>query len=195
MPTRVDSKVFTRGFSETVLTATPTPRRRRAVAAAVLLGALAGCSGSAGDGGKAGAVWTPSASKLVAEDRGGGFLPVHDAGADGCTYGRTFTLTVADRKLAWRVCAPTTAADPVYKATDGGRVLTTTELGVVLQAVEQVTISSETRCGADKGTLLLTISNASGDRQYLDDFYACEKQGTYVTNIDLVFEALVPLAK
>ena len=189
------------------MTSTPAPRRWRGVAAAVLLGALVGCSGSpagsAADSSadspadgepKSGAVWTASATKLVAEDRGGGFVAPHDAGVDECTYGRTYTLTVADRNLAWHVCAPT-ATDPAYKATDGARVLTTTELATVIQAVDQVMVSTETRCGADKGTVLLTITDATGDHPYLDDFYACEKKGTYVTNIDLVLQAVVPLAK
>jgi hypothetical protein len=194
MPSTVDPKVFVHGFSEVAMTSTPAPRCRRGVAAAVLLGALVGCSSSGDRGPPVGVVWTPSATKLVAEDRGGGFASVHDAGVDECTYGRTYTLAVADRTLAWHVCVPT-ATDPAYKATDGARVLTTTELATVIQAVDQVTVSNETRCGADKGTVLLTITDATGDHPYLDDFYACEKKGTYVTNIDLVLQSVVPLAK
>jgi hypothetical protein len=138
-------------------------------------------------------VWTAAATKLVAEDRGGGQTAPHDA-ADECTYGRTYTLTVADHRLRWRLCIGT-ATDPAYKLTEGERVLSATEFNSVIQALDMVTTSSKMHCGADKQTLLLKVTNPSGESEYRDDFYACLKMGTYVTHVDQVFAALAPLAK
>ncbi|HEY2729702.1 MAG TPA: hypothetical protein VGK52_07145 [Polyangia bacterium] len=63
------------------------------------------------------------------------------------------------------------------------------ELKSVFQALDMVDLSSAPLCGADKGTFALTITNPSGDHEYLDDFYGCEKKGAYMTNLDEVFQA------
>ncbi|HEY1532395.1 MAG TPA: hypothetical protein VGF76_00200, partial [Polyangiaceae bacterium] len=68
------------------------------------------------------------------------------------------------------------------------------EFQSVITAVKGVSISTRTDCGADKPTEKLQISTPDGTKEYLDDFYACTKQGVYVSNIDAVSVVLYNLA-
>ncbi|HEY2904009.1 MAG TPA: hypothetical protein VGL59_25705 [Polyangia bacterium] len=136
-------------------------------------------------------VWPDNATKMVADDKGGGFVGPAPAGS-ACPYLRegTFTFTTVDKVLAWHICQPPSlAAGGPYQYADGSRTLNAAQLTSLVDALKAVTVSTQKTCGADKGTLQLTVSTPAGDQTYLDDFYACNGQGVYVSNIDPVFAA------
>ena len=132
-------------------------------------------------------VWTSDATKMVAEDLGGGFTgPTPDGST--CRYRdlATFTLTVPDQRLTWRTCQPMPPTG-LYGFVDGARTLSGNELNMLTTALKTVTVSKSMQCGADKGTLTLTITTTQKETKYLDAFYACDKRGIYVDGIDEVF--------
>src|SRR5258708_1769943 len=165
---------------------------RRLVAFALLatVGLAIGCDGS---GTENDAVWPANAAKMVATDLGGGFVGPAPAGSDCSGLGvGTYTFTIADSKLAWHVCQ-STGGQP-YHNTDGARVLSSNETAMLVAALKAVTISTRTTCGADKGDLKLSVTTPADEKTYLDDFYACSKNGVYVSDIDGVFTASTTLA-
>ncbi|HVR64636.1 MAG TPA: hypothetical protein VMU50_22205, partial [Polyangia bacterium] len=93
----------------------------------------------------------------------------------------------------WHICRSPGGTMP-YQYADGERVLSSGEAKMLVDALSAVTISNETRCGADKDTLQLRVTTPAGEKLYLDDFYACQKNGVYVSNIDPVFEVSYHLA-
>jgi hypothetical protein len=138
-------------------------------------------------------VWPADAIKMVAEDRGGGFGPAPPAGS-ACQWSGTYTLTVATKNLAWRLCQPPAPGAP-YQLVISQRTLTDFERDALVAALDKVAVSTAPSCGADKGVLALKVTTAAGEKEYLDNFYACLKQGVYVTNIDGVFQVLRQLVK
>lgn len=136
-------------------------------------------------------VWPGNATKMVAEDRGGGFTGPAPAGS-ACAALRmgTYTLTVADQRLAWHVCT----AGSTYSYVDGTRTLDDTEYASLIAALRATTLSTRTTCGADKSMQTLTVTTPSGATVYLDSFYVCSHQGTYIDGIDGVFAAASTLA-
>lgn len=177
----------------------------------------AGTTGTGGSGGTAGApayagsggtspngsdpgvpsvgakVWTSDGAKVVAQAFDGG----GSAGAFGssppCADGRTYTLTVADRKLSWYLC-DARAADPTTALVTGERVLSAVELAGVIEALEHVTVSGEEGCGYDGTIFELTLTTPVGEQKYEDDFH-CGLGGTRATNLGEVVAAFQPLAK
>lgn len=140
----------------------------------------------------AASVWSEAATKLLAENRGGGLAPQGPAGSECQLRQAIYTLTVADRKLTWRLC-PTGNFDQPFRWVDGEKILDPGELSSLVSALNDVTVSSRTECGSDKPTLALRITTPAGERQYVDDFYACVPLGTPVDNIDGVFDMLALL--
>jgi hypothetical protein len=148
---------------------------------------------AADGGGIANQVWPADAIKLVAEDRGGGFAPNPPAGS-ACQWSGTYTLTVATKNLAWRLCQPAAPGGP-YQMVVSQRVLTDFERDALVTALAKVAVTTAPSCGADKGVLALKVTTPAGEKEYLDNFYQCQKQGVYVTNIDGVFQVLRQLVK
>jgi hypothetical protein len=144
-------------------------------------------------GGTSGEVWPADAIKMVAEDRGGGFGAPPPAGS-ACQWSGTYTLTVATKNLAWRLCQPPAPGAP-YQLVISQRTLTDFERDALVAALDKVAVSTAPSCGADKGVLALKVTTVEGEKEYLDNFYACLKQGVYVTNIDGVFQVLRQLVK
>lgn len=162
----------------------------------VLIGATlvvgsAGCGGGASgapDGATTTGVWPADATKMVAEDHGGGFTGPAPAGSTCPTLRLgTYTLTTADKRLAWHICQ-VMPAGALYQFVDGARTLTDAELAAMVAALRGISISTRTICGADKENLTLTVTTPTGDSQYLDSFYICLHQGVYVDGIDGIFE-------
>ena len=147
----------------------------------------------------ASAVWPSDATKLVAEDSGGGFVPPAPAESPcNANLGMpgTYTVTVSDKKLVFRVCvADASDSTKPHRWVDGMKALTNSEYDSLVAALHNVMVSTRPDCGADKPTLTLKVSSAAGERTYLDVFYACQMQGTYVTGMDGVFGVLQSLAK
>ena len=174
------------------------PRRALVVllTAALVIGS-AGCGGGASGsphGATTTGVWPADATKMVAEDHGGGFTGPAPAGS-ACPYLRlgTYTLTTADKRLGWHICQAMPAG-PLYQFVDGARTLNDAELAAMVAALRGISISTRTICGADKENLTLTVTTPAGDSQYFDSFYSYLHQGVYVDGIDGVFEVSRSLA-
>jgi hypothetical protein len=136
-------------------------------------------------------VWTDDATKVVAEDRGGGFTGPPPTGST-CGVGvASYTFTAADNRLAWHVCTTGT----VFTYTDGARALNDAERATLVTALRAVTISANTMCGADKSTRVMTVTRPGGDTMYFDSFYSCLHPGASVDGIDEVIGVASMLAK
>jgi hypothetical protein len=135
-------------------------------------------------------VWSSAATGFVAE-RGWGYGPPPPA---QCSYSDRYTFTTADRQLTWSRCWFDGAGGATLG--QGHRILTDSEWQSVLSALEQVVLTVHPNaCGADKSEESLVVSTPAGETKYLDFFYACQKRGTYVDELDGVFTALEPLAR
>ena len=138
-------------------------------------------------------VWPATATVLVATDEGGGFVQSPPAGSQCMESEAHFTFTRASRELTWQVC--NTATIP-YAFKKGSRILSMNDAKSVDLAMSAVTVTtSPNNCGADKSVEWITVTSGSGTQKYLDSFYACEKKGIYVDNIDGVFGVLRPLVQ
>ena len=140
-------------------------------------------------GGSTSEVWPSDASTLVAQDHGGGFTAPPPAGSV-CGFGAAkYTYNVASKKVAWEVCEFVNWSTPMTKKS-GTTSLSSTQLDEINAAMADVEVTHEDICGADKPMLTLSVSSTSqGTKTYEDSFYSCQKDGTYVTNIDGVFSA------
>jgi hypothetical protein len=146
------------------------------------------------DGATAGVIWPANATKVVAVNQGGGFGAQGPAGAACRFQGEgSYTVTVADKQLVWKVCQAFVA--PTYTYREGTRTLDDGEFDRVLAALGKVQLTTRTSCGADKASLSLRVTTPAGEKEYLDSFYLCAKQGIYVDEIDGVFSVLDMLAK
>lgn len=133
-------------------------------------------------------VWPASATVLVATDEGGGFVQAPPAGSACMESEVHFTFTRATRALAYQVCDATKIP---YAWKKGTRTLTVNEASTIETTMANVALtSSPMSCGADKSVEWLMVTSANGTQKYLDSFYACEKKGVYVDNVDPVLEAL-----
>ncbi len=140
-------------------------------------------------GGSESAIWPSDAKTLVAQTRGGGFTPQPPAGST-CTFGATkYSLDVATKKVSWEVCEFIDWTTPM-KPKSGTTTLSTSKYATVVDAIGEVSISTDSICGADKPLLTLTVTSPSeGTKTFTDDFYSCRGDGTYITNIEGVFDA------
>ncbi len=139
------------------------------------------------------AIWPANATQMVVTSEGGGFAPPAPTGS-ACQSGQaSFTLTVATRNFAWAECQ--TSGSGPYTSITSQRVLAQAEFDGLVEAIRGVTASTKTGCGADKGDLSLTVTTASGEHEYLDDFYACLQLGTYVSGLDALFQASASLVQ
>jgi len=134
------------------------------------------------------AIWPANATQMVIKNEGGGFVGPAPSGSE-CQAGEaSFTFTVATRNLAWEKCQ-TSASNP-YTHITGERTLNKAQVdGGLDAALQGVALSTKTSCGADKSSLLLTVTTPTGEHEYLDDFYACNKAGTYVSGLDQLLQA------
>ena len=159
----------------------------------VAVAALTGCGSDAVAGGTEGGVWPNSATQAVVTNQGGGFGPSAPQGSTCDWMGEgSYTFTVRDGKLAWHVCSG--AGKQPYAYVDGTRVLSKSEAQTLVAALDKVALYTGDGCGADKPSFALEVTTPSGKRSYLDSFYACNKQGTYVDGIDGVLTAAADLA-
>lgn len=135
-------------------------------------------------------IWPASATKLVAQNSGGGFRPPPPAGST-CAIGYAkYSLDRSTRRLTWESCETPDNIAPATMKT-GATTLTVAELAAVDTAMNGVTIATEDMCGADKPLYQITVTSPAGDKTYTDSFYRCQGGGrTYVDGINAVFSAL-----
>jgi hypothetical protein len=140
------------------------------------------------------AIWPADATKLVVENRGGGFRPQPPAGSE-CNPAETFTYTTAPSELAWRICKQAAAGQP-YRWTEGKRAIAAADRARIDEAMGKLKVVTEAPCGADKPEYVVTVTSPAGERAYYDDFYICRGMGrTYVDGIDAPFVVMRDLAK
>ena len=139
------------------------------------------------------AIWPSDAAQMTVSNAGGGFIGPAPQGSE-CQSGQaTYALTVATRAFTWQVCQTAVAAP--YTWASGQKVLEQTELDDLVTALKAVTLSMRDTCGADKSTLTLEVMTPSATHDYLDDFYACNHAGVYVTGIDELLQVSAGLSK
>jgi hypothetical protein len=135
------------------------------------------------------AVWPADAKTLVAQTNGGGFTPPPPPGSN-CNIGAAkYSLDIATKKLAYSQCKFVDWNTPLTTVS-GNKTLTAAQVAKVDAAMDNVAITTETICGADKPLLTITVSSPSqGTKTFKDSFYSCDGNGPYVDNIDGVFGA------
>jgi hypothetical protein len=120
-------------------------------------------------------VYTTAVQRLVVENHGGGFIapPPPDAACD--PQPSKYTLDVGTHALAWQFCAAkVSGTGTTYEPASGSRALTDGEWTSLQPALQALVVDDGKTCGADKPTLTLTVTTASGDLEYGDGFYGCE---------------------
>lgn len=153
---------------------------------------VVGCSGT-DESGADNAVWPSNAVGMTAKNAGGGFIGPAPQGSE-CQSGQaTYTLTVSTRAFTWQTCQATSSAP--YTWSTGQRVLDQAELDALVSTLKAVSISKQDTCGADKSDLTLQVTTPTATHDYLDDFYACNHAGVYVTGIDEVLQECAGLSK
>ncbi len=135
-------------------------------------------------------IWPATATKLVAENSGGGFRPPAPAGSTCAIGHEKYTLDRATRHLAWETCESPDNVMPAHTQT-GQKTLTVAQLGAVETAMNGVTIATLDMCGADKPLYQIQVTAPAGAKTYTDSFYKCQGGNrTYVDGINEVFSVL-----
>ncbi|HNN50820.1 MAG TPA: hypothetical protein PKO07_07340 [Pseudomonadota bacterium] len=141
-------------------------------------------------------IFTSDVITVVAENHGGGFVPPPPAGS-ACALGAAkYTLTVGSKFFDWTRCV-SSGMNP-YTIAKGSRTLTDAEYKNLVPYLENLTVvAGDGLCGADKGTLDVTITTPSGQQIYGDSFYSCsikDKPLVRTDALDRLFSQLYTLA-
>jgi hypothetical protein len=141
------------------------------------------------------ALWPVDRKQLVAETSGGGFTPPPAAGSTCAIGAAKYTFDVATRKLSWTECDFVDWDTPMHPIS-GSKNLRNEDVAAIDAAMNDVKISQQDICGADKPLLTISVTSASqGTKKYLDNFYSCWGDGnTFVDNIDGVFATFRAIA-
>jgi hypothetical protein len=143
------------------------------------LAAIAGCGGGdefATEPGQS--ILVDSATSFTIVSSAGGLVVPPPQGA-ACDPGRwTYTVHIDTAQFFWDRCQVNNAGtDPAdYVPSTATRTLSAAQLDSATSAARLVRVSGRNNCGADKGTLHLSVISPSGTMVYGDDFYACLKQ-------------------
>jgi hypothetical protein len=131
---------------------------------------LGGCSGDGDEGpGPGETVWTASVRTLVIASSGGGL--VAPLPGSRCSSGAAeHTLEIATLELDSVTCESN--GGPLQQV-QRSRTLTATEMAELEPALQRLEVVDEEICGADKPAITLTVTTASGTREYRDSFYSC----------------------
>jgi hypothetical protein len=154
------------------------------------LAAVAGCGGSVSSPpGPGDTVLVDSATAFSVISSSGGFGPLPPQGA-ACDPGIwTYGIDIGSSTLAWDRCnvAGTGSQATDYTRSTSSRTLSPAELDTAVSAARMVHVSTQTNsCGADKGTLHMSVTSNAGTTVYGDDFYACLKMDqAYVVSASL----------
>jgi hypothetical protein len=138
----------------------------------------------------ASSVFPADATKLVAENQGGGFAPPPPAGSQCALGAAKYELDLKTKTLSYTECSFKDFSTPFVPVSGRSR-LTAAQLASVVGAAKSVSITTQEICGADKPFLEIQVTSPSqGTKTYADSFYSCLGEGrTYVDNIDEVFSA------
>ena len=141
-------------------------------------------------------IFTSDVTTVVAENHGGGFVPTPPPGS-ACALGSAkYTLSVGSKLFDWTRCV--SSGMMPYTVAKGSRTLTDAEYKNLVPYLENLTVvAGDGTCGADKGTLDVTITTPSGTQIYGDSFYSCsikDKPLVKTDALDRLFGQLYTLA-
>lgn len=131
------------------------------------------------------------ATKLVADSPGGGFMP-HPPTGSNCAGQQHYELVLATRAFTYSYCQYD--ANGPWLTKSGSKTLTKAQAARVRDAFDHATIATADTCGADKPFQTVSVTTPSGTKKYLDSFYSCQGQGTYIDGIGEIFSAMGDLA-
>jgi hypothetical protein len=163
------------------------------------LASIAGCNGGTPTPDPGESVLVDGTTSFALASSGGGLAwPAVPQGAACDPQIWTYTVHIGASLFAWDRCdvnGPGT--EPAnYIRVSGTRTLSRAELDTATAAARLVKVSDRNTCGADKPSLHLGITAATGSITYGDDFYACLKQddayveGASLDNLGTVLRAL-----
>jgi hypothetical protein len=145
---------------------------------------LAGCSsGSIGGGkdpngfstAKGSSVLVVGITQVTLTSTGGGFGGVPPAGAACDPQRFVYTINFADESLAAQTCAVNGDwSDPAsFVPFDGVSPLDASQWSTVENAIAAVTVTDDSKCGADAPSRDLVVAKPAASITYGDDFYGC----------------------
>jgi hypothetical protein len=174
-------------------------RTNFALTAAYCLVSSVGCTAKdSASAGRTGEIWPADATRLVAENLGGGLL-FADRSPPGSTceaQRERFALDLPTRTLSWERCAWTDTGGP-YHPRKGTVTVTDAELAAIDRAMRAVKLTERDDCGNDKPLLQITVTSPAGAKTYADGFNVGCLRGEhiFVDEIDGVFAALAEAAE
>jgi hypothetical protein len=158
---------------------------------------VAGCgSGSIGGGtdpngfntAKGSSVLVAGVTQVTLTSTGGGFVGGPPAGAACDPQKYVYTVNFADESLAAQTCSVNGDwSDPAsFVVFDGVIPLDASQWSTVEAAIAAVTVTDNSKCGADAASRNLVVAKPAASITYGDDFYGCLKQyDHYVSSDDL----------
>ncbi|HEX4460341.1 MAG TPA: hypothetical protein VIA18_20330, partial [Polyangia bacterium] len=126
-------------------------------------------------------VFTSDVTAFALNDSGGsGLGPATPAGAPCARGARTYALTVADLHLTWSFCTVindgTQASD--YSLSTADQTLSDAEWQTLLPALQGLVTTDNTSCGADKDSVVVSLTKGANKIDYGDGFYGCDQPYT-----------------
>jgi hypothetical protein len=128
----------------------------------------------------------------------GGFTAIADPSSE-CQYSsyeNTYAVDFSAAQFRYSLCRPSSVPD-VAMIVAGERALEADEAAAVRAAYSGLELGASGTCGADAAAMTLEASDDHDTLLYLDDFYSCAppaEPGSFVKNMDAVWQALAPLA-
>lgn len=128
---------------------------------------------------------------LVAEDKGGGFVPQPPPGSE-CPMGmQLHDVDLKTHAVHEEYCDSLVPNQP-YKLVKIDRTLTDKEFTDLQAALKVAHVVSPQTCGADKSLVQLTVrTDTKQTVTYTDSFYSCQGQGPYADGLDGVLAAFL----
>jgi len=150
--------------------------KMRASLSCLSLLAIAGCGGGQFATAPGQSVLVADATAFSVTSLGGGFGPSPPPPGAACDpQVWTYTVHLDTSTFDWDSCDVGGAAtDPAsYTHATGSRPLSSAELDTARSRARAVHVSAGNSCGADKESLLMSVTSPAGNMVYGDDFYAC----------------------
>ena len=144
---------------------------------------LAGCGSEGlvhGNTDPGDSVLTANVTQVTYSSLGGGFRPLPSGAA--CDPGKwSYAISFAAQSCASITCTVNGSYDdPAGYVPHAEQIaFDETQWQMVKAAIAAVTVSSETRCGADLDQRQLLVESTTGSVMYGDDFYACQPNYPY----------------
>lgn len=136
----------------------------------------------------------PSDTTTVVATAREGFFPTV-AGSTCMRADDTFTLTLAERSLTWKVCANVDGGSFAYQ--QGQTTLGESDMAALLTALHAIALTTHALCAEDKPKFTVTFTTSTKMTTYDDEAHACDNTSdgrTYVAGVASVLSAFAKLA-